>query len=276
MNRSIAKTLVGAPLCYDDTWLRTSLETTVNTGMVCSKLQKYPNILRPLVYPFIKSRRDLNTNYRTAEGLLAGVIKDRERGDRNVDILQWLMDSYESEKIDIPFLTNQTMFVAIASTRSTATTIVNTLFDLVTFPEYQEPLRNEMATVLKETGGWGLPAIQKFVKLDSFIKESQRLNHHLLRKYFDSQLSFHIAVHVEDDLQSCHVLCHSSYFQSPSIVRYDTQSHFLVASPFRLALLFRHPRTGWPGMLNHLRVGRTSCHGDGQIYAKQLTVREKA
>ena len=223
VNRSVARTLVGAPLCYNESWLRTSLETTVNTGMVCLKLQNYPNILRPLAYPFIKSRRDLNINYQTAEGLLARVIKNHERDNRKSDILQWLMDSYNGDEFDIPFLTNQTLFVAIASTRSTATTIVNTLFDLVTFPECQEPLRTEIATALAEAGGWGLPAVQNMKKLDSFIKESQRLNHHLLRKCSGSQLSFHLANHVEYELQSCRGMCHSLIFQFPSTERYDAR-----------------------------------------------------
>lgn len=182
VNRSAARPLVGEPLCYNETWLRTSLDTTINTGMICLALQKYPAFLRPLVYPFTKSRRSLNDNFDTARELLSSVVKSRERGDKNIDILQWLMDSYKGDVFDVPFLTNQTIFVAIASTRSTATSIVNTLFDLVAFSQYQPPLRHEIDKVLAESGGWSYHAIQQMKKLDSFIKESQRLNHHLLRK----------------------------------------------------------------------------------------------
>ena len=182
VNRSAARSLVGGPLCYDETWLRTSLETTVNTGMVCLALQKYPALLRPLVYPFIESRKKLNDNFETAKKLLSGVIMGRERGSKNVDILQWLIDSYKKDDIDISFLTNQTLFVAIASTRSTATSIVNTLFDLIAFSQYQQPLRHEIDKAVRESKGWNLSAVQKMKRLDSFIKESQRLNHHLLRK----------------------------------------------------------------------------------------------
>lgn len=95
------------------------------------------------------------------------------------------MDSYKGDKFDVSFLTNQILFVAIASTRSTATSIVNTLFDLITFSQHQQPLRDEITKVLMESGGWSLSAVQKMKKLDSFIKESQRLNHHLLRKWLE-------------------------------------------------------------------------------------------
>ena len=71
------------------------------------------------------------------------------------------MDSYKGDKFDVSFLTNQILFVAIASTRSTATSIVNTLFDLITFSQHQQPLHDEITKVLMESGGWSLSAVQK-------------------------------------------------------------------------------------------------------------------
>lgn len=197
VNKSAAKPLVGEPLCHDEAWLRTSLETTTNTGLLCLSLQKYPTFLRPLTYPFMESRKKLNDSFKTAQDLLSGVIKGRERGSKNIDILQWLMDSYKGTEFDIPFLTNQTLFVAIASTRSTATSIVNTLFDLITFSQHQESLRDEIGHVLMTSGGWGLPAVQNMKRLDSFIKESQRLNHHLLRKFYEADAADRPAVSLE-------------------------------------------------------------------------------
>lgn len=182
VNRSVAKTIVGEPLCYDEAWLRTSLETTRNTGLHCLKLQKYPAVIRPLVNPFLESRRRLDHSFKAAQGLLSKAIEDREKGSKNITILQWLIDSRSGAKSDIPFLTNQTLFVAIASTRSTATSIVNALFDLVAYQQCQKPLRDEIGNALEKSGGWDLSAIQEMKRLDSFVKESQRLNHHLLCK----------------------------------------------------------------------------------------------
>lgn len=182
VNRSLAKTLVGEPLCYDNRWLQASLETTVNTGLLCRTLQKYPAALRPLLYRFTNARWNLSRSFDMAQELISDNIMHRQRGDKNIDILQWLVDSRKEEKINTSFLTNQTLFIAIASTRSTASSLINTLFDLISFPEYQSPLLQEIETVLAETGGWNLSAVQKMKRLDSFIKESQRLNHHLLRE----------------------------------------------------------------------------------------------
>ena len=182
VNRSVAKTIVGEPLCYDESWLGTSLETTRNTGLHCLNLQKYPAVVRPLINPYLKTRRRLDDSFKTAQDLLSKTIEDRENGGKDVTILQWLIDSGSGAKLDVSFLTNQTLFVAIASTRTTATSIVNALFDLLVFPQYQQSLRDEIGNALKKSGGWGLSAIQEMRRLDSFVKESQRLNPHLLCK----------------------------------------------------------------------------------------------
>ncbi|KAI8959969.1 cytochrome P450 [Daldinia sp. FL1419] len=186
VNRSMARLLVGEALHRDEQWLRVSLDTTTNTGRLCRELQGYPGLLRPLIYPFLDARKILNHNFDLAQRLLAQVVRERQRGDQNIDILQWLIDSYgglDGKELDIPFLTNQTLFVAIAATRSTASSIVNTIFDIISHPEYQDDLRGEIKDALDTHGGWCLGALQDMKKLDSFMKESQRLNHHILLSF---------------------------------------------------------------------------------------------
>ena len=49
------------------------------------------------------------------------------------------------------------------------------LYDLAAFPEYIEPLREEVETITA-VDGWTKAAMGKMRKLDSFLKESQRFN----------------------------------------------------------------------------------------------------
>lgn len=49
------------------------------------------------------------------------------------------------------------------------------LFNLAIDTSYIEPLREEMVVIVKAEG-WTKPAIENMRKLDSFIKESQRLH----------------------------------------------------------------------------------------------------
>lgn len=49
------------------------------------------------------------------------------------------------------------------------------VFDLVTHPEYIEPLRDEVRRVKASDGdAWTKASITKLIKMDSFMKESQR------------------------------------------------------------------------------------------------------
>lgn len=62
---------------------------------------------------------------------------------------------------------NMDSFVVQASTHA--------LFDLASNPEYLKPLREEVETVTKREG-WTKAALDKMHKVDSFVKESQRLH----------------------------------------------------------------------------------------------------
>jgi DNA-binding SARP family transcriptional activator len=48
------------------------------------------------------------------------------------------------------------------------------LHNLLTRPEYEQPIREEIIAVIKEEG-WSKTAMGKLRKLDSFIKESLRV-----------------------------------------------------------------------------------------------------
>ena len=49
------------------------------------------------------------------------------------------------------------------------------LYYLATFPEYIQPIREEVEEVVKSEG-WTKAGLDQMHKVDSFIKESQRLN----------------------------------------------------------------------------------------------------
>jgi hypothetical protein len=54
-------------------------------------------------------------------------------------------------------------------------TITNALYDLLSNPEYIEPLRHDVETAVAEEG-WTKAAIDKMHKIDSFLRESLRIN----------------------------------------------------------------------------------------------------
>ena len=52
--------------------------------------------------------------------------------------------------------------------------MTNAVYDLDAYPQYSEALREEVEAVIS-TEGWTKAAMGKMWKLDSFLKESQRM-----------------------------------------------------------------------------------------------------
>lgn len=67
---------------------------------------------------------------------------------------------------------------SFAAIHTTTMTLTNILYDLAAHPEYQEVLREEIARISAEepSGQLRKKTMPKLRKLDSFIKESQRVN----------------------------------------------------------------------------------------------------
>jgi hypothetical protein len=58
---------------------------------------------------------------------------------------------------------------------------MHAFYYLAAFPEYLEPLREEVEEIVKSEG-WAKTALDQMHKLDSFIRESQRLHALGIRK----------------------------------------------------------------------------------------------
>ena len=67
---------------------------------------------------------------------------------------------------------------SFAAIHTTTMTLTNVLYDLAAHPEYQEVLRKEIERISAEepSGQLRKKTMPKLRKLDSFIKESQRVN----------------------------------------------------------------------------------------------------
>lgn len=63
----------------------------------------------------------------------------------------------------------------ITDTSLVSQSFTHALLNLATYPQYCTPLREEASVVINEDG-WTKTAMTKLVKMDSFLKESQRFN----------------------------------------------------------------------------------------------------
>lgn len=183
-----SRVLVGQPLCRDEEWLQVAQGYPQDSVAVATNLRQYLPLLRPLVFPFLKSAKRLKWEYAVAHRKLAPLIADRKAASQQDkkprDILQWMVDlgTGNDQKNDI--IIRKVMFLTMAGFHAPTATAVHVLYDLCANPEYFQPLREEIQKELAvENGQWTLGLLHRLRKLDSVIKESQRLNAPGLREY---------------------------------------------------------------------------------------------
>lgn len=101
--------------------------------------------------------------------------EDYEKPD---NFLQWLDNrATRFDATSLEYQTSIQLSLSLAAIHTTTGTCTHALYDLAAYPEYIQPLREELRMVLHENGGvFGNTTMSKLKKLDSFMKESFRVN----------------------------------------------------------------------------------------------------
>ncbi|KAJ3551745.1 hypothetical protein NP233_g13020 [Leucocoprinus birnbaumii] len=145
-------------------------------GAVLSRL---PNWLKPLVS---RIQFDTKGKIREIEGYLRPVLEKRlEKGtlehpdaDSN-DMITWLWNAVNETNRSLNDIAIRLIWINIASIRTTSSLLSHVLINLATYTSYIEPLRKEISAIV-EAEGWSKSSIERMRKLDSFVKESQRVH----------------------------------------------------------------------------------------------------
>ncbi|KAL0262789.1 hypothetical protein SLS55_001762 [Diplodia seriata] len=174
-----SRVLVGLPVSRSEEWLNTATGYTLDVFHVSTALRAYPPFARPFIAPFLSSTKRVQDHIQTAERCLAHLFEERLKypGEKmSLDMIQWLSDSARGADRDPKVLTRKMLFLTLAAVHTSTMSATHALFDLCAMPQYIEPLRDEIREVVGKEG-WSLSAINNMKRLDSFMKESQRVNH---------------------------------------------------------------------------------------------------
>ncbi|KAF5363880.1 hypothetical protein D9756_000065 [Leucocoprinus leucothites] len=95
--------------------------------------------------------------------------------DDSNDMITWLWNAAPEDHRTLHDIAIRMIFLNIAAIHTTASLLTHVLFNLATYSSYIEPLREEISKII-ELEGWNKISIEKMRKLDSFVKESQRLH----------------------------------------------------------------------------------------------------
>lgn len=139
--------------------------------------------MRPLVHWFLPECRQARATLAEVQRIIHPVIEKRRQANRQAreagkpasktsDTIGWMDEAAKGRPYDAVVAQLGLSFAAIHTTTEMVSGLIS---DLCANPEYFDPLRDEMVSVLCDKG-WSKKALHELKFLDSAMKESQR--HH--------------------------------------------------------------------------------------------------
>jgi cytochrome P450 len=172
---------VGLPLCRDKAYLENNIRHTVDIIRSGAIISFFPEFLRPIAGPCISNKDTANAR---ALKILGPILEERLAKERELgpdwpgkpnDLISWLLEIAKGDQRTPLDLTLRILGINMAAIHTSSMAFTHALFDLTTHPEHLLPMREEAERVIKEEG-WTKAALNSMVKIDSFLRESQRLN----------------------------------------------------------------------------------------------------
>ncbi|EKM83195.1 hypothetical protein AGABI1DRAFT_111666 [Agaricus bisporus var. burnettii JB137-S8] len=178
--RTANRYFVGAPLCRNGDYLSAIEGLTIDVTNSAKIINLFPNFLKPLVGRSLRMvAKRLNAGYRHLAPLVEERLNqaklDPDASMPN-DLITWLMESATHDyHFGVRDMVMRIFIVNFTSIHTSSMAFTQGIYDLAIHPEYVKELREEAESVIGEYG-WNKVALQKLRKIDSFLKESHRLN----------------------------------------------------------------------------------------------------
>ncbi|MCJ1401073.1 hypothetical protein MMC11_004285 [Xylographa trunciseda] len=178
----LGRSFVSLPLSRDKDWINLALDYAIQTVTVASKMSSCHWLLRPIKAYMLPDIPYMKSQFTKAKKLLEPILRKRleDALDPNFekpnDLMQWIIDSSAEYRDDLDMHTRVQMEAVQAATFNVAFQVVHFFYDLMSHPEYVAPLREEMERTIAQGETIMQQSISRLTKLDSFLKESQRLN----------------------------------------------------------------------------------------------------
>lgn len=182
---------MGEKVCRDKEWLHVSVNYTIDAFGAARELRLWPSVTQPLVHWFLPSTRRVRKHISVAKKIVQKEIEKRElirqgklleySPPKPNDALDWFREVAAGRPYDI---TKSQITLSLAAIHTTSNLLTNIMYDLIAYQEYIQPLRDEIVAVVKEEGCLKKTSLTKLKLMDSFIKETQRLNPVSISKRF--------------------------------------------------------------------------------------------
>ncbi|KAH8799112.1 cytochrome P450 [Xylogone sp. PMI_703] len=186
-----SRMLGGTRVSRDMEWLETAARYSMDVVTVAMQLRPWPAFMRPFVAPWLDGTKVLARHLQVAKKVFKAEFARRlaladsgedKKQENPIDMIQWMTESARGSDRNADVLAHNMLFMSLAAVHTSSATLIHALFDLCAAPEYLQGLREEAEKVIGEQG-FTLSAINSLKKLDSFMKESQRMNQTVLMTF---------------------------------------------------------------------------------------------
>ncbi|EMD42274.1 hypothetical protein CERSUDRAFT_79865 [Gelatoporia subvermispora B] len=179
--RATNRIFVGLPKCRDKDYLELVINFTSDVIKGRTLINLFPTAIKPFVGVLTSSTK---RSAKRATEHLQPIIDAREAEVRKFgdswdekpnDMLMWLMDEARGKPDALDAVVKRILTINFAAIHSSSNSVTHALYHLAANPSILYEIRQEVDPVIKEEG-WTKASLAKLWKLDSFMKESQRVN----------------------------------------------------------------------------------------------------
>lgn len=184
VTRLSARLFVGLPVFRDEEWLHISEQYTGNVFTLVMILRMLPKYLHSVIVWLFPSSYKVHHNLRRRKQIIGPIVQKRRNTESHGfllqekpnDMLQWMMDAATEDESKPDKLAHRQLVLTLGAIHTTTMAATHVLLDLCAHPEYLATLTEEVDNLCDSEHRWEKSTLTKLVKMDSFLKESQRFN----------------------------------------------------------------------------------------------------
>ncbi|PCH34304.1 cytochrome P450 [Wolfiporia cocos MD-104 SS10] len=179
--RTSNRAFIGTTMCRNKEYLDIVIGFTTDVAKGRLVLGFVPPFLKRFVGPLLPWSRNAMRRFRA---LVTPVVVQRQRelerrgkdwAEKPQDLLTWLVEEAKAVGGSTDLIVQALLTSNFVATHTSSSSLTHALYHIAANPEFVEPLRQEIESAIK-SDGWTKAALGKMMKLDSFMRESQRMN----------------------------------------------------------------------------------------------------
>ncbi|KAK8170277.1 cytochrome P450 [Phyllosticta citribraziliensis] len=181
IHRVTAAVMVGPELAADPEYIHHARGYTEEVTSFNAPLFAVPSFMRVPYFWLSKGGRQIRKHQAEVRKFVYPELRRRQAenySSENFSMLDGLLKSAKDSDTEKPFarIVDQELFLTFAAAGLFSVVVSQLILSVLGYPEYLEPLRQEIETAVKECGGWNKDAAARMPKLDSFLRETLRLS----------------------------------------------------------------------------------------------------